>query len=85
MYETLTVLKDLPAEVTSEEFLVSKVLALDIDEPEMKREHKKQLAAQAKSSQHHNQVIGPRVCRKVQTGQSKLSGIHDQGCSGPFK
>ena len=56
MIETLTVLKDLPAEVMSEEFLVSKILALDIDEPEMKREHKRQLAAQAKSSQHHHQV-----------------------------
>jgi len=55
MIETLTVLKDLPAEVMSEEFLVSKILALDIDEPEMKREHKRQLAAQAKSSQHHHQ------------------------------
>jgi len=71
MYETLTVLKELPAEVTAEEFLVSKVLALDVDEPEMKREHKRQLAARAKTSQ--NQQQRPRSRNQARPHRSEQS------------
>ena len=70
MYETLTVLKELPAEVTAEEFLVSKVLAIDVDEPEMKREHKRQLAARAKTSQ--NQQQRPRYLNRMNSGDIEL-------------
>ena len=71
MYETLTVLKELPAEVTAEEFLVSKVLALDVDEPEMKREHKRQLAARAKTSQ--NQQQRPRYLNRIISSDIELA------------
>ena len=71
MYETLTVLKELPAEVTAEEFLVSKVLALDVDEPEMKREHKRQLAARAKTSQTQQQR--PRYLNRINSGDYSSS------------
>jgi len=48
LYETLTVLKNLPASVTAEEALMSKVLTLNVEEQDMKREHLKQLAIRAK-------------------------------------
>jgi len=43
MYETLEVLKNLPAEIVREEFLIPEVLRLDITEEDMEREHRKQL------------------------------------------
>jgi len=51
MYETLEVLKHLPAHIVREEFLIPQVLRLDVTEEDMEREHRKQLkrrkAAQA--------------------------------------
>jgi len=51
MYETLEVLKHLPADIVREEFLIPQVLRLDVTEEDMEREHRKQLkrrkAAQA--------------------------------------
>jgi len=57
MYETLEVLKHLPAHIVREEFLIPQVLRLDVTEEDMEREHRKQLkrrkAAQAEQ-------VGPR-------------------------
>ena len=43
MYETLTRLKTLPGDITSENFLINQVLNLDISEEVMAKEHRKQL------------------------------------------
>lgn len=43
MYETLDVLKHLPDNICTEEFLIPEVLKLDISEEDMEREHRKQL------------------------------------------
>jgi len=43
MYETLEVLKHLPADIVREEFLIPQVLRLDVTEEDMEREHRKQL------------------------------------------
>ena len=40
MYETLEVLKNLPAEIVREEFLIPEVLRLDVTEEDMEREHR---------------------------------------------
>ena len=55
MYETLSVLKELPPSVTSEDFLVSKVLTIDVEERDMKREHKRQLTIRAKTEPRQQQ------------------------------
>jgi len=55
MYETLEVLKHLPAEIVTEQFLIPQVLRLDVTEEDMEREHRKQLkrrkAAQARQAE----------------------------------
>jgi len=43
MYETLTLLKELPSDITSEAFLIPQVLQIDISEEVMAKEHRKQL------------------------------------------
>ena len=43
MYETLDVLKHLPDNICTEEFLIPEVLKLDVSEEDMEREHRKQL------------------------------------------
>ena len=43
MYETLTLLKELPGDITNEAFLIPQVLQIDISEEAMAKEHRKQL------------------------------------------
>lgn len=56
MYETLMVLKDLPSHVTSEDFLLPKIIDLNIDEADMKKEHRKQLKKRAKAEAEAQQA-----------------------------
>jgi len=48
MYETLQILKELPQEVCSEEFLIPQVLRLNVTEDDMEKEHRKQLKRRKK-------------------------------------
>lgn len=54
MYETLDVLKHLPANVCSEELLIPEVLRLNITEDDMEREHRKQLKRRKAIQQEKN-------------------------------
>ena len=49
MYETLDALKNLPAEVTEEDFLVEQVVKLNLSEEAMEKEHRKQLKKKKKN------------------------------------
>ena len=50
MYETLTLLKELPSDITSEAFLIPQVLQIDISEEVMAKEHRKQLDKRNKNN-----------------------------------
>lgn len=54
MYETLDVLKHLPANICSEELLIPEVLRLNITEDDMEREHRKQLKRRKAMQQEKN-------------------------------
>ena len=40
MYETLAILKNIPAEICREEFLIPEILKLNISEDDMEKEHR---------------------------------------------
>lgn len=50
MYETLTLLKELPSDITNEAFLIPQVLQIDISEEVMAKEHRKQLDKRNKNN-----------------------------------
>jgi len=50
MYETLSILKNLPQEICREEFLIPEILKLNITEDDMEREHRKQLERRRRQS-----------------------------------
>ena len=51
MYETLEVLKNLPAEVTREDFLVEQVVRLNVSEEDMERENRKQVKKRRRAAE----------------------------------
>ena len=40
MYETLSILKNIPADICREEFLIPEILKLNVTEDDMEREHR---------------------------------------------